>query len=89
MADLIDRTEAINRKEWSSDLKSYVVTVKELQRIPKVRTDADDQTDTMRFLFNRCYVAPSGMGYMCLFCGLRDKCESIRTVGKGDGDHDV
>lgn len=88
MADLIDRSEAIDRKEWSSDLKSYVVTVKELQRIPRAKTEAASDREALKFLFNRCFATISGMGAMCLFCGLREKCEATRTVARPGGDGD-
>ena len=80
MADLIDRTDAIARKEWSSDLKSYVVTIKELRRLPRAKTEADSDREALKFLFNRCFAVISCFGSMCVFCGLREKCEKTRTV---------
>ena len=86
MADLIDRAEALARKEWSYDLKQYVVSLKTIQRIPQAVTDEsrelDRQKDMLKFLFNRCYACMSGMGVLCSFCGIKNDCEEMRTVGK-------
>ena len=36
--------------------------------------------DMCRVLFNRCRAVGSGNGALCLFCGMRDKCEEMHSI---------
>lgn len=41
--------------------------------------------NSLRVMYNRCYVSSAnGVPGMCFFCGLREECDRLRTVGKGD-----
>lgn len=44
--------------------------------------------ENLRVMFNRCHttLAMQTMGVICLMCGLRDDCERLRSVGKGEQD---
>ena len=77
--------DAMDRKVFSRDLREYVVPVRELQTLRKVDVteDADDapnQKEMLRVLFNRCAALTGGQ--ICLFCGIREECDSYRSVMK-------
>ena len=85
--ELIRLDDALTKYEWSSDLREYVVPVRVLKRLPRIdepEEPAENQSDMLRILFNRCY-ALTGLNGMCVFCGMRDACDKYRSVGK-DGD---
>jgi len=85
--ELIRLDDALTKYEWSRDLREYVVPVRVLKRLPRIdepEEPAEDQSDMLRVLFNRCY-ALTGLNGMCFFCGMRDACDKYRSVGK-DGD---
>ena len=83
--ELIRLDDALTKYEWSRDLREYVVPVSVLKRLPRIdepEEPAEDQSNMLRILFNRCYALAGGM---CFFCGMRDDCDKYRSVGKDGG----
>ena len=74
--------DAMDRKVFSRDLREYVVPVRALQSLRKVDVEEDvpDQKEMLRVLFNRCAALTGGQ--ICLFCGIREECDSYRSVMK-------
>lgn len=84
MKELIHIDDALNAQVFSRDLREYVVPVRELKRLPRIdepEENAEDQSNMLRILFNRC-MASSGIGGMCFFCMMIDECKRYRSVGK-------
>lgn len=46
--------------------------------------DISRYKELLRILFNRCMVTGSGDGVLCLWCGMKDECDGMRSVGKGE-----
>lgn len=95
MAEHIDRGElvmsmkticfddAMDRKVFSRDLREYVVPVRELQALRKIKVteeaeDASAQKEMLRVLFNRCMALTGGQ--TCFYCGIRKDCDTYRSV---------
>jgi len=95
MAEHIDRGElvmsmkticfddAMDRKVFSRDLREYVVPVRELQALRKIKVieeaeDASAQKEMLRVLFNRCMALTGGQ--TCFYCGMRKDCDTYRSV---------
>lgn len=78
--------DLLQRKEWSYDLRQYVVSEKNIKRAEKIEVFDEDESKTeelknaVRVLCNRC-AAWTG-GATCFFCGLRDMCDQYRTTFK-------
>ena len=90
MKELIRLDDALDAQVFSYYDREYVVPVRVLKKLPKIdepEEPAEDQSNMLRILFNRCF-ALTGINGMCVFCGMRDACDKYRSVGK-DGDGDV
>ena len=75
--------DAMDRKVFSSDLREYVVPIRELQALRKIEVaeeteDAPDRKELLRVLFNRCLALTNGQ--MCFFCTMRKECDIHRSV---------
>ena len=84
MKEMIRIDDALNAQVFSRDLREYVVPVRELKRLHRIdepEENAEDQSDMLRILFNRC-MAVSGVGGRCVFCGMIDECKRYCSVGK-------
>ena len=75
--------DAMDRKVFSRDLREYVVPVRELQALRKIKVteeaeDASAQKEMLRVLFNRCMALTGGQ--TCFYCGMRKDCDTYRSV---------
>ena len=65
---------------------------KHIRNLNRTIREKDEQIgkleENLRVMFNRCHttLAMRTMGVMCLMCGLRDDCDRLRSVGKGEQD---
>ena len=90
MGDYIDRTQLLECKEWSYDLKAYVVPVKaimlaqvhDLPNAPEGNLNDVQKDDMLKFLCNRCFALVGGA--MCTFCGIRKSCDEYRSIGRSE-----
>ena len=48
-------------------------------QVVKQEEKKDDYKDICRVLFNRCRAVGSCNGQLCIFCGLKAKCEEMKT----------
>ena len=56
-------------------------------QVKRLRTELRDKDKaiesyqkSLRFMFNRCLALTHGL--ICIFCGEREKCDELRSVGK-------
>ena len=45
----------------------------------KEDTETDKLKNMCRVLFNRCRAVGSGGGALCIFCGMKNECESMHS----------
>jgi hypothetical protein len=78
--------DVLTKKEWSYDLRQYVVSVSNINRAERIEVFDEDESKTQELeeavkqLCNRC--AAWTRGATCCFCGLRDMCDKYRTTFK-------
>lgn len=83
MSKLIRKDETLDAAVYSRDLREYVVPTREIKKLKTFEEPKEGQTDyadMLRVMFNRCIIRMSAGGAMCLFCGMKEACQSMRSV---------
>lgn len=87
MKKLISKDAALEREVYSRDLREYVVPSREIKCLREYDEPTEqmaDAEDMLRVLFNRCRTLTHGA--MCIFCGIRDACDTRRSVFRHKSD---
>ena len=81
--------DLIQKKEWSYDLKQYVVSLQNINRAERIEVFDENESETeelktaVKHLCNRCVTLTRFQ--LCMFCGMRDLCDKYRTVLREEG----